>query len=256
MDASKMMILGLTWALMIPWLSLVAIAAVLAFKKWQRTKDFLKRQMFYLWLGATIVFIGDSLHTIADTISTYTNSPTGPLQILGTIFEFRTFAMAFDVLVFIVYYTLWALFIVTRYQQNQLESRDKITIGLAIVAMVLILPGLVPNALGIYTLEYNITIWAPHIIFFIIFGVMTVWKLIRCSRHALTQTSDPLVQTQERSLSITGIGFACSFLFFILSLALIPLNEKFGMFMIPKTFAYMLAFIYLIKGIKLSTPKA
>jgi hypothetical protein len=256
MDASKIMVLGLTWALMIPWLSLVAITAVSAFKKWQRTKDFLRRQMFYLWLGATIVFIGDSLHTIADTISAYTNSPTGPLQILGTIFEFRTFAMAFDVMVFISYYTLWALFIVTRYQQNQLESHDKISIGLAMAAMVLTLPGVIPNALGIYTLEYNITLWTPHIICFIIFGVMTVWKLIRCSRHALKQAADPLVQNQERALSITGIGFACSFLFFILSLALIPLNEKFGMFMIPKTFAYMLAFIYLIKSIKLSTPNA
>jgi hypothetical protein len=255
MDSSKMMLLASTWTLMTLWLSLVAVSAVLAFKKWQKTKDSLKRQMFYLWLGATIVFIGDLLHTIAATISIYTNNPTGPINVLGTNFEFRTFAMFFDGLVFMIYYALWALFIVTRYQQGQLESHDKISVGMAIAAMVLILPGAVPNALGIYTLEYNIAIWAPHIIFFIVFGVMTVWKLIRCSRHALTQTSDPIIQIQERALYITGIGFAFSFLFFILSLGLIPLNERFAMFMIPKTFAYMVAFFYLIKGVIFSTPK-
>ena len=81
-------------------------------------------------------------------------------------------------------------------------------------------------------------------------------RLIRCSRIVLSQASDPIIQTQERALSITGIGFAFSFLFFILSLALIPLNERFAMFMIPKTFTYMVAFFYLIKGVILSTSKA
>jgi hypothetical protein len=46
-----------------------------------------------------------------------------------------------------------------------------------------------------------------------------------------------------------GISYSFSFLFFILSLALIPVNPIFGMFMIPKTFAYMTAFTYLIKGV-------
>ena len=122
--------------------------------------------------------------------------------------------------------------------------------------MILILPGVVPNAFGIYTLEYNIAIWSPHMILFVVFGILTVWKLIRCSRNALTHATDPIIQTQERALSIAGIGFVFSFLFFILSLALIPLNQKFGMFMIPKTFAYMTAFFYLIKGVILSTSKA
>jgi len=256
MDASKTTVLAPMWGLMIIWLAFVATSVILAFQKWQKTGDLLKKQMFYLWFGGTLVFIGDSLHTIAATISTYTNDPTGPISVLGTTFEFRTFAMFFDGLVFMVYYMLWALFIVARYQQGQLESQDKISIGLAVAAMILILPGAVPNALGIYTLEYNIAIWSPHIVFFIVFGVMTVWKLIRCSRNALTQVSDPIIQTQERALSITGIGFAFSFLFFILSLALIPLNERFAMFMIPKTFAYMVAFFYLIKGVILSTSKA
>ena len=118
MDPSKMTILASSWGLMTLWLSLVAVSAVLAFQKWHKTKGSLKRQMFYLWLGATIVFIGDFLHTIAGTISTYTNKATGPIHVLGTIFELRTFAMFFDALVFMVYYTLWALFIVTRYQQG------------------------------------------------------------------------------------------------------------------------------------------
>jgi peptidoglycan/LPS O-acetylase OafA/YrhL len=157
--------------------------------------------------------------------------------------------MFFDGLVFIVYYALWALFIVARYQQGQFEISDKIRVGMAVAAALLILPGVVPNAFGLYTLDYDIAIWSPHMVLFVVFGVLTVFKLIRCSRRELKQTSDSIIQTQERALSIVGIGLAFSFLFFILSLALIPVNEKLAMFMIPKTFAYMTAFIYLIKGV-------
>ena len=251
-----MIILIATWVLMMLWLAFVVVSGVLAFRKWKKTGGSIQVQMLYLWIGAAIVFTGDFLHTIAATISTYTNNATAPIHVLGTIFEFRTFAMFFDALVFMVYYTLWALFIVTRYQQGTFKSYDKIIISLAAAAIVLILPGAVPNALGIYTLEYDIAIWAPHIIFFIVFGVMTVYKLISCSRYAVTQTADPVIQTQERALSTTGIGFAFSFLFFFLSLALLQVNELFAMFMIPKTFAYMFAFFYLIKGVILSTAEA
>ena len=253
MDSSKIGILTATWVLMLLWLAFVVVSGVVAFRKWQKTEGSAQVQMLYLWIGAAVVFTGDFLHTIAATISTYTDNATGPIHVLGGIFEFRTFAMFFDALVFMVYYTLWALFIVVRYQQGTFKSYDKISISLAAAAIVLILPGAVPNALGIYTLEYDIAIWAPHIILFMVFGVMTVYKLISCSRYAVTQTADPVVQQQERALSKTGIGFAFSFLFFFLSLALLPVNELFAMFMIPKTFAYMFAFYHLIKGVLLST---
>jgi hypothetical protein len=256
MDSSKIGILTATWVLMLLWLAFVVVSGVLAFRKWKRTGGPVQVQMLYLWVGAAVVFTGDFLHTIAATISTYTDDATGPIHVLGAVFEFRTFAMFFDALVFMVYYTLWALFIVIRYQQGRFKSYDKISISLATAAIVLILPGVVPNALGIYTLEYDIAIWAPHIILFMIFGVMTVYKLISCSRYAVTQTADPVIQTQERALSKTGIGFAFSFLFFFLSLALLPINELFAMFMIPKTFAYMFAFFHLITGVLLSTDEA
>jgi hypothetical protein len=250
MDSEKMMILAPMLTLMTLWLVLVVTSAVLAFQKWQHLQGSLKKQMLYLWLGATIVFTGDSLHSVAATISTLTDNPTGPITILGSVFEFRTFAMFFDALVFMVYYTLWAFFITVRYQQGQLKPYDKISIGLAAAAMLFLLPGAVPNAFGIYTLDYNIAPWAPHIILFEVFGVMTVWKLIRCSRHALKHTSDPITQTQERALSIAGTGFLFSFLFFFLFLAL----AQTSIFMILKTFAYMTAFFYLIKGVILPIP--
>ena len=78
--------------------------------------------------------------------------------------------MFFDALVFMLYYALWALFIISRYQQGKPTSYDKVSLCLAATAMALLLPGAVPNALGVYTLEYNIAIWAPHIILFIVFG--------------------------------------------------------------------------------------
>ena len=256
MESSKVMILATTWGLMLAWLAFVVISGVLAFKKWKKTEGSIRRQMLYLWIGATIVFAGDFLHTVAATISTYTNDTTGPVNIFGTVFEFRTFAMFFDALVFMLYYALWALFIVTRYQHNTFKLYDKISISLAAGAIVFILPGAVPNALGIFTLEYNIAIWAPHIILFLIFSIMTVFKLMNCSRHAVTQTTDPVIIKEETALSSAGIGFAFSFLFFFLSLALIPVNESFAMFMIPKTFAYMFAFYHVIKGVILSPSAA
>ena len=253
MDSSQIMILTATWVLMLLWLSFVVVSGVVAFRKWKTTGGSGKVQMLYLWIGAAVVFTGDFLHTIAATISAYTANATGPIHVLGTVFEFRTFAMFFDALVFMVYYTLWALFIVNRYQKGIFKAHDKISVSLAALAILLILPGAVPNALGIYTLEYDIAIWSPHIILFMIFGLMTVYKLIRCSRYALTQSADPVVQTQEKALSRTGMGFAFSFLFFFLSLALLPINETFAMFMIPKTFAYMYAFFHLITGVLLPT---
>jgi len=56
MYSSKMTMLAPMWVLIIIWLILVAVSAVLAFRKWHKVKDFLKKQLFYLWLGATIVF--------------------------------------------------------------------------------------------------------------------------------------------------------------------------------------------------------
>ena len=256
MTSSTLMAIVSMWILMTLWLVLVATAAVLAFKKWQKTYDFLKKQMFYIWLGGTFVFTGDLLHTIGYTISAYNGSPTGLLELFGRPFESRTFSLFFDGLVFMVYYLLWAFFIVARYQQGQFNNRDKTTVGLAIGAIILMLPGAVPNAFGIYTLKYDIAIWAPHIILFLIFGLMTVWKLTRCSTHALAQASDDLIKTQERALRTIGISLLFSFLFFILTLALLPFNEMFGLFMIPKTFAYMVAFTYLIKGVILPIPTA
>jgi hypothetical protein len=84
---------------------------------------------------------------------------------------------------------------------------------------------------------------------FVIFGLMTVGKLIRCSRSARAQTLDPIHAVQERALNIIGVSFVFSFFFFTLTLGLIPVNPMFGMFMIPKTFAYMTAFTYIIKGV-------
>lgn len=255
MDTSQMMILIATWVLMMVWLCFVSVSAAAAWKKWNRTQGALRVQMCCLWIGSVIVFAGDLLHLIGGTISTYTGNPTGPVPVAGTVFEFRTFSMFFDALVFIVYYTLWILFIVARYQQGIFQSYDKISTGLAVAAMVLILPGVIPNALGIYSVNYIIAIWAPHITLFIIFGGMTVYKLIGCARAALARASDPLIRAQEAALFRAGIGFAFSFLFFFLSLSLMPINELFGMFMIPKTFAYMFAFYHLIKGVIAPVPE-
>ena len=149
MGSSKLVMLAPMWGLMALWLALVSVCGIAAYQKWQKTIGAIRAQLLYLWVGATIIFVGDLLHTIAFTVSTYTDNPTGPIIILGNIFEFRTFAMFFDALVFMVYYALWALFVVSRYQDGKRVSYDKVSLGLALTAMVLILPGAVPNALGV-----------------------------------------------------------------------------------------------------------
>ncbi len=255
MNSPKIAMLAPMWGLMFLWLALVAVSGVLAYRTWRRTVGAMRTQLLYLSVGSAIVFVGDLLHTIAFTVSTYTGVPTGPVHILGSVFEFRTFAMFFDALAFMVYYALWALFIVARYQQGSLAFYDKVTLVLAVTSMALILPGVIPNALGVYSLDYNIAIWAPHMILFIVFGVMTVWKLISCSQYAFKQASGVVTHTQERALTIAGIGFAFSFLFFTLFLLLTTLKSEPGICMILKTFAYMLAFFYLIKGFILPAQK-
>jgi hypothetical protein len=249
MDTSTVMALASTWLLMAVWLVLVAIAGVSAFKKWGRLNGLARQQFFYLWLGPLFIFIGDLLHTIAYTISASSGSPTGVINVLGVAFELQTFAYFYDGLIFMIYYSLWALFIVARYQQGEFQRYDKITLGLALLAMLCILPGAVPNAFGLYTIDYDISLWSPHMLLFVIFGLMTVGKLIRCSRSARAQTPDPLHAVQERALNSIGICLVFSFLFFVLTLALIPVKPIFGLFMIPKTFAYMAAFVYIITGV-------
>jgi hypothetical protein len=249
MNSATIMTIVSTWALMLIWLVLVAVSGVLAFQKWKHLSGQARKQMLYLWLGPVFIFIGDLLHTIAYTVTVYTASPTGSINILGTIFELQTFAYFYDGLIFMIYYSLWSLFIVARYQQGQFKRYDKVTLGLASLAMLCILPGAVPNAFGIYTINYDISLWSPHMLLFVIFGLMTVGKLIRCSRSARAQTTDRVTALQERALNIIGVCFVFSFLFFVLTLALIPVKPIFGLFMIPKTFAYMTAFVYIIKDV-------
>jgi len=249
MNSATIMTIVSTWALMLIWLVLVAVSGVLAFQKWEHLSGQPRKQMFYLWMGPVFVFIGDLLHTVAYTINVATGSPTGSINLFGSEFESQTFAYFFDGLIFMIYYALWSLFIVARYQQGQFKRYDKITLGLALLAMLCILPGAVPNAFGIYTIDYDISLWSPHMLLFVIFGLMTVVKLIRCSRSARAQTLDPIHAVQERALNIIGVSFVFSFFFFTLTLGLIPVNPMFGMFMIPKTFAYMTAFFYIIKGV-------
>ena len=125
MNSPKIAMLAPMWGLMFLWLALVAVSGVIAWRKWQGTNGAVRTQLLYLWVGAAIVFIGDFLHTIAFTVSTYTGVPTGPVPVLESVFEFRTFAMFFDAMVFMAYYALWALFIVSRYQQGSLALYDK-----------------------------------------------------------------------------------------------------------------------------------
>lgn len=93
MDRSFYMAVGPLWGIMIIWLGMVICSGTIAFKVWLRAGGRLKQQMLYLWIGPVVVVIGDFIHSIAFTVAKYTGNPTGPIPVMGTVFEFRTFSM-------------------------------------------------------------------------------------------------------------------------------------------------------------------
>ncbi len=247
MKSSLIMIISAVWGLMAIWLGLVSCAGLLALRVWRRAGGLLKKQMLYVWVGTLLVFIGDFVHTVAFTISKYTDNPTGPITVGGSVFEFRTFAMFFDGLAFIIYYGLWALFVVARYQGGVFSLSDKVRVAMAAAAAAFLAPGAVPNAFGLYSLSYNLAAWSPHMVLFIIFGPATIWKLTCCAR-AQAATADAFTRAQERALFKMGICLLISFGFFALTIFLLPFYPRASLFMMPKTFAYMGAFYFLISG--------
>lgn len=164
--------------------------------------------MFYLWFGGLLVFAGDLVHTIAFTITIYTGDPKGTAEIADKMFEVPTFAMFFDGLIFMVYYFLWSLLIVDRYQKDKFYIYDKAVFTMAFTAMTHILPGAVPNDFGIYTLEYNISIFSPRSFLFVIFGLMTVVKLVHQSGNAIKAANDSVIARRG------NISFLCRHKFF------------------------------------------
>ncbi|MFX0066278.1 MAG: hypothetical protein ACFFC7_29290 [Candidatus Hermodarchaeota archaeon] len=56
---------------------------------------------------------------------------------------------------------------------------------------------------------------------------------------------------QERDLCIASLGLAAAFPFYMIFLALIPVNSIFGMFMIAPTIGLAIALIFYIKSVVL-----
>jgi hypothetical protein len=85
------------------WTIMVICSGMLAVKVWSQAEGLLKRQLFYLWQGPVLVVTGDFINSMAFTVAKDTGDPTGPIMVMGSVFEFRTFAMFFDGLAFILY---------------------------------------------------------------------------------------------------------------------------------------------------------
>jgi len=236
-------IIGIT-VLMFFWLSLVIITLILVYKKYRYVKkDSLKKQFSYLVAGFAIIFIGDLIHTIGLDISIALNDNTGSITIFGNTFAFQSFALFFDSFAFILFYVLWELFIVERYKDGKLAVLDKVILVIAVITLFSILFA------PFYTMSehnYTVLIYAIHNIGFILFGLLTVLNLLFNSQKRLNNNING---REERSLNLAAWGFVVSFIFFVLTLALLPINSKFGMMMVPKTFAYAFSLISLNLGL-------
>ncbi|MHA1414895.1 MAG: hypothetical protein ACTSRR_01400 [Candidatus Heimdallarchaeaceae archaeon] len=185
--------------------------------------------------------MGDLLHTISSDINIANRENSGAVGLLGGTFEIHTFTLFFDGLAFIIFYMMWYLFIIYRYQEGKLKKYDKIVLTLAILSIIFILasPYIDSNII-----DYDVAWFSPHVILFTIFGIMVVGKLMYETNKRKSEE-----EKDEKFLYLTSWGFVVFFLFFILTLVLIPIDSAFGMMMIPKTFAYAFALITLNKGL-------
>jgi len=227
--------------MMFLWLSLVAVTIVILFKKINHSEKNEKKPYVYLFFGFIIIFLGDLLHTIGSDINIANPENFGTVGLLGGTFEIHTFTLFFDGLAFIIFYMMLHFFIVYRYQKGELKRYDKVVLTLSTLSIVFILasPYIESNII-----DYEVAWFSPHIILFTIFGIMVVGKLMYETNKRKSGE-----EKEEKFLYLTSWGFVVSFLFFILTLVLLPINSAFGMMMIPKTFAYTFALISLNKGL-------
>ena len=232
-----------TIIMMIIWLLLVFVTMVSAYGKTKSSEGLERKQYLYIAVMSILVILGDSLHTVADTLRILTGDPTGPIAVLGGTYPLRTFAMFFDTLMFMLFYLLWHLIVVARYEEGKMQRYDQAVIGLAVLGIITVLP---TALVDIFPLEYTISIIAPHNLLFMAFGALFVIKLIQKSREQLTAHPE---SKKERALQFIGISFVFSFIFYFLTLALLPVSTVFGYFMIPKTVAYLVAYYFILTGV-------
>lgn len=241
MSAALMRLLP-TFILMAFWLSLVGVTGFLAYKKKkQASSELLRKQLNFISISSIPVIVGDLAHTAGFAMSVIKSSDAGPISIFGTTFPLRNFAMPFDLIMFSFFYLLFFLFAITRYQDWNFKIFDKILVGFFALTVVALLP-----CLFVYniSMDYTLLIYSPHMLLFIGTSLIAVSKLVRLSRDEFKRSDDE----KDKNIMKVGVMFIVSFVFFIGTIALLPLDSRFGMLMIPKTFAYIAAYFYILKG--------
>ena len=96
-------------------------------------------------------------------------------------------------------------------------------------------------------LDYIISIFAIHNILFITFCALTIAKLTFKAKEALKTDDKQIIQ--NKAYLYIGICFIFSYLFFFLTLTLIPINSVFGILMLPMTVAYVVAYILILRRV-------
>lgn len=242
--AALMEIIGII-VLMSLWLALVLTTATLLAKRRKLLDGTAKKSYGFLFEAFVIIFIGDFLHTIGAVLNVaFENGKADQLNIFGGTAKIYSFTLFFDGLAFILFYLMWAFFVIYRYQEGKYTTYDKIVVivGLLAIFFMLTSPYIETNAVPYYEVAW----YGPHMILFVLLGGMVVGKLMTES-YKRKKTGEN--QSEEKYLFLTAWGFVFSFVFFILTIVLLPIDTSYGMFMIPKTFAYAFALICLIKGL-------
>lgn len=230
------------------WLIPLYIAMITAFRKYfAETNQNLKKQYFFIGFTFLTLAIGDVFHGLGMYLQLATNNKLAPVQLFGSTIYIEPISLIFDSVMVTLFYMFWQFFMVWRYQNEKLLNIDYVLLLMAFIRLVMIF--MPYNWWGLTPPPGELNLRPIHNTFFILFGLIVVIRTMLYSRDAKKVSEDPVIQKQEYAIFLTGFCFIISFLFYTLTIALIPINPAAGMLMIPKTFAYIAAIIIIYKDI-------
>jgi len=230
------------------WLIPLYIAMITAFKRYRAESESNKKQQF-LFIGLTFLTlaIGDVFHGIGMYLQLATNNTLAPVQLFGTTIYIEPISLIFDSVMVTLFYIFWQMFMIWRYQNEKLHNIDYVLLIMALIRLVMIF--MPYNWWGLTAPPGELNLRPIHNAFFIAFGLIVVARTMLYARATENTVEDATIKKQEHAIFLTGICFILSFAFYTLTIALIPIMPAAGMFMIPKTFAYMAAVIIVYKDI-------
>lgn len=193
-----------------------------------------KKYYWMIFAGIIALVCGDSIHEIYLMISYIQND----IWLNGFGFT----AMMLTSIFMTTYYLGLFLFQLKQFPNLTTQKLKIFTGSLFLFYIIRIVLATLPeNKYADTTVIYPTTIHILSNVFFALFGFGVLISL-----YTNSNTLDPAT---SRFFKISSLWGFASFVFYILHLTLYPINNIFGMFMLPKSLAYMAEVYYIVKGL-------